>query len=135
MFSVWCLDFRLKKMGDFKDYTDLDVWKESRNLVKHVYLITQTFPKEEIYGLSNQIKRAAISIPSNIAEGCGRNHVKDAMQFFYISRGSIFELETQLYLAFDLKFISEDELNSMLEKIKTCKKLINGFINYNKKKL
>jgi four helix bundle protein len=122
-------------MGDFKDYTDLDVWNESRNLVKQVYLITQTFPKEEVYGLSSQIKRAAVSIPSNIAEGCGRNHVKDAMQFFYISRGSIFELETQLYLAFDLNFISKDELNSMLEKIKTGKKLINGFINYNKKKL
>jgi four helix bundle protein len=122
-------------MGDFKDYTDLDVWNESRNLVKQVYLITQTFPKEEVYGLSSQIKRAAVSIPSNIAEGCGRNHIKDAMQFFYISRGSIFELETQLYLAFDLNFISEDELNNILEKIKTCKKLINGFINYNKKKL
>ena len=92
---------------NYKVYNDLDVWKVSRELVKSIYDVTKEFPKEEQYGLINQIRRCAVSIPSNIAEGCGRNHTKDSIQFFYISRGSIFELETQLYLAFDQKYINE----------------------------
>jgi len=114
----------------YKIHTDLDVWKESRKLVKFVYDLTVHFPKEEIYGLTNQIRRCAISVPSNIAEGCGRNHSKDSLQFFYISRGSLFELETQFYLAFDQNYIKESELTLVLEHITTCKKLLNGFINY-----
>ncbi|MFD1258096.1 four helix bundle protein [Mucilaginibacter terrae] len=83
-------------------FTDLEVWKESRILVKMVYDCVQFFPKEEMYGLQSQIKRSVISIPSNIAEGCGRSHIKDTMQFLYIARGSAaFELETQLYLSLD----------------------------------
>ena len=76
------------------------------------------------------MRRCAVSVPSNIAEGCGRNHSKDSVQFFYISRGSLFELETQLYLSFDLNYIDESILTSLLENITTCKKLLNGFINY-----
>jgi len=113
-----------------KVYNELDVWKESRSLVKLIYNITKQFPKEELYGLSNQMQRSAVSIPSNIAEGCGRNHTKDSIQFFYISRGSLFELETQLYLAYDQDYINEDVLNQSIENITTCKKLLNGFINY-----
>jgi four helix bundle protein len=90
-----------------KSYTDLDVWKVSRALVKGIYEITKGFPKEEIYVLSSQMRRCVISIPSNIAEGSGRNHTKDSIQFFHISRGSLFELETQLYLAFDQSYVTE----------------------------
>ena len=115
---------------NYKVYNDLDVWKVSRELVKSIYDVTKEFPKEEQYGLINQIRRCAVSIPSNIAEGCGRNHTKYSIQFFYISRGSIFELETQLYLAFDQKYINELMLNLLIEKCTTCKKLLNGFINY-----
>lgn len=114
----------------YKIYSDLDVWKESRILVKHIYDLTKSFPKEELFGLSSQIRRCAVSIPSNIAEGCGRNHTKDSLQFFYISRGSLFELETQLYLAFDQDYMPEAKLNSLIENTTTCKKLLNGFINY-----
>jgi len=117
----------------YKVYNDLDVWKESRKLVNVIYDLTKAFPKEEVYGLSSQIRRAAVSIPSNIAEGCGRNHNKDSIQFFYISRGSLFELETQLYLAFDQNYIDEVILQSSMESITTCKKLLNGFINYYQK--
>ena len=81
------------------------MWKKSISLVSQIYKLTQNFPKEEIYGLTNQIRRCSVSIPSNIAEGCGRQHPKDSLQFFYISRGSLFELETQLYIALDLKYI------------------------------
>ena len=80
-----------------KVYTELEVWKESRILVKDIYSITKSFPKEEIYGLSNQLRRCAVSIPSNIAEGCGRRTSADTIQFLHISRGSLYELETQLY--------------------------------------
>jgi four helix bundle protein len=117
----------------YKVYSDLDVWKESRILVKLIYDLTKNFPKEELFGLSSQIRRCAVSIPSNIAEGCGRNHTKDSIQFFYISRGSLFELETQLYLAFDQEYMSESKLNSLIENTTTCKKLLNGFINYYQK--
>lgn len=71
----------------YKVYNDLDVWRESRKLVKQIYDLTKKFPKDEMYGLTSQIRRFAISVPSNIAEGCGRNHSKDSIQFFYISRG------------------------------------------------
>ena len=114
----------------YKNYTELDVWLKSRRLVNHIFDLTKTFPKEELYGLASQMRRCAVSIPSNIAEGCGRNHTKDSIQFFYISRGSIYEIETQLYLAFDQKYISQEELEHILSLITECKKLINGFINY-----
>ncbi len=116
-------------------FTDLDAWKEARALVKIVYTCTEQFPKEEVYGLQSQIKRSAISIPSNIAEGCGRNHPKDIMRFYYIARGSAYELETQLYLSLDLNFINEAEIKPMLEKLKKIRILLSGLINYQDAKL
>jgi four helix bundle protein len=115
------------------EYNQLDVWLESRKLVTILYTITKTFPKEEIFGLSNQMRRAAVSIPSNIAEGCGRQTTKDTINFLYISRGSLYELETQFYLSLDQKFIDEENFNLALNQIQICKKLLNGFINYYKK--
>ena len=115
------------------DYKELDVWKHSRNLVKLVYLLTQTFPKEEMYGLTNQIRRSSVSVPSNIAEGIGRNSNKETIQFLFIAKGSLNEVETQLYLAFDVEYIKEEELKEILEKLISCRKLLNGFINYYKK--
>jgi four helix bundle protein len=85
----------------YKGYNDLDVWKESRKLVNLIYDLSKNFPEEELYGLTNQIRRCTVSIPSNIAVDCGRNHSKDSIQYFYISRGSLFVLETQLYSAYD----------------------------------
>ncbi len=114
------------------NFTELEVWREARLLVKMVYESIQIFPKDEIYGLQSQIKRSVISIPSNIAEGCGRNHIKDTMQFLYIARGSAFELETQLYLSFDLNFIGEEQLDTLLEKLKRIRILLAGFIKYHK---
>ena len=100
-----------------KSYIELDVWKQSRLLVKQVYELTKQFPKEEQYGLSNQMRRCSVSIPSNIAEGHGRNHTKDSLQFFFIARGSLYELETQLYLSNDLGYFPLDILNEILGKM------------------
>jgi four helix bundle protein len=120
-------------MAEIVSYKDLDVWKNNRLLVKSVYQLSKLFPKDEQYGLTNQIRRAAVSSPSNIAEGCGRNHFKDSIQFFFIARASLYELETQLIVANDLEYISELQLTTILEQVTRCKKLINGFINYYQK--
>ncbi len=117
-------------MSEIVSYRDLDVWQQTRLLVKTVYHLTKKFPKDEQFGLTIQIRSAAISVPSNIAEGCGRNYFKDSIQFFFIARGSLYEIETQLILAHDLQFISEEELKITIEQVTRCKKLLNGFINY-----
>jgi len=115
------------------EYSKLEVWIEARKLVNLLYDSSKLFPKEELFGLTNQMRRAAISIPSNIAEGCGRQTSKDTIHFLHISRGSLYELETQYYLALDQKYIDESTFNIVLAQIQTCKKLLNGFINYYKK--
>lgn len=114
------------------EYTELEVWIEARRLTNLVYQKTKSFPKEELFGLTNQIRRSAVSIPSNIAEGCGRRTSNDTIQFLHISRGSLFELETQTFLTLDQNYISENEFQEISNQILICKKLINGFINYYK---
>jgi four helix bundle protein len=116
-------------------FTNLEVWKEARILVKLVYSHVASFPREEMFGLQSQIKRSVISIPSNVAEGCGRNHTKDSLQFFYVARGSAYELEAQLYLSCDLGFINEDQLNNILKQLELVRKLLAGFINFYKAQL
>jgi four helix bundle protein len=117
-----------------KSYIEMDVWKKSRLLVNKLYNVTKKFPKEEIYSLTNQMRRSCVSVPSNIAEGIGRLQKNETIQFLNYSRGSLYELETQLYLSFDQTYINESELSEMLEIITECKKLINGTINYYKSK-
>ncbi|AZQ57372.1 four helix bundle protein [Maribacter sp. MJ134] len=114
------------------DYKELDIWVQSRKLVKTVYVLTKSFPKDEQFSLTSQIRRCVVSVPSNIAEGCGRQSNKETIHFLHIARGSLFELETQLILADDLNYISSD-LKTVLEEIERVKKLLNGFINYHKK--
>ena len=113
-----------------KNYSDLDVWKKGRELVNEVYVLSKLFPKEELFGLTNQIRRSAVSIPSNIAEGCGRYHRKESLHFYYIARGSLYELETQLYLALDQKYISQAQLENAMLLVGSTKKLLNGLIGY-----
>ncbi len=115
------------------EYTALEVWREARVLVNSIYQISKAFPKEEIYGLTSQIRRCAISIPSNIAEGCGRRTSADTIQFLHISRGSLYELETQLYIALDQGYLNKEDFDKLFIQILKCKKLINGFIKYYKK--
>ncbi|NGY37439.1 four helix bundle protein [Flavobacterium sp. XN-5] len=114
------------------DHKDLDVWKKSMDLVVKVYQITQLFPDTEKYGLTSQMRRAAVSIPSNIAEGAARKGDKELLQFLYVSIGSLSELETQYLIALRLGFITKDDLLEfqMIE----VKKLLIGFKNYISKK-
>ncbi len=115
------------------EYTKLEVWIEARKLANLIYEKTSSFPKDEIFSLTNQIRRSAVSIPSNIAEGCGRQTTKDTIHFLFISRGSLYELKTQCYLVMDQKYLNENCCQAVMVQIEVCKKLLNGFINYYKK--
>ena len=96
-------------MEKLKSHKDLKVWQESMTLVVAVYKATEDFPKHEIYGLTSQIRRAAVSIPSNIAEGAGRRGNKEFIRFLYIALGSLSEVETQLEIAFRLNYLESIE--------------------------
>lgn len=116
-----------------KSYKDLDVWQKSIELVKEIYILVKYLPKEETYALSDQIRRSAVSIPSNIAEGSGRNGTKEYIQFLYIALGSLCELETQIIIAKEIGYINN------IEKIEgdmtTIKKMINSMITSLKAKI
>ena len=122
-------------MNVIQNYTDLEVWQKSRELTNSIYTISKSFPDGERFGLTNQMRRCAVSVSSNIAEGCGRSSFKETVHFLYIARGSLYELETQLYLSQDQKFISNDMSQQLQDNVITCKKLLNGFINYYKSKI
>ena len=113
-----------------KTHYDLDVWNKSIVLVSKIYKTTVKFPKEEIYGLTSQIKRASISIPSNIAEGASRQTNKEFIQFLYIALGFASEVETQLIIANNLGFITQDELSLLLNELIKIKKMLNGLIKH-----
>ena len=107
-------------------YENLDVWKKSIGLVTDVYRLVKLLPKEETYALSDQIRRSAVSVPSNIAEGSSRNSKKEFVQFLYISLGSLCELETQLLIAKNVGYISNTE--NLKKDIISIKKMLNALI-------
>ena len=106
----------------------LDVWKASLDLVAEIYRITKSFPKEEVYGLTSQIRRSAISIPSNIAEGCARKGKKERDQFLYIARGSLSELETQLHISLRLEFLDKTIHERLLQECRRISAMLDGLI-------
>jgi len=109
-----------------RNHKDLEVWKKSMDLVSNIYKITESFPNKEIYGLTNQIRRSAVSVPSNIAEGAARSSKKEFIQFLYIALGSLAELETQMIIASRLGYLND--LDSLLNDVKLIQKLLNGLI-------
>jgi four helix bundle protein len=116
-------------MDSIKSYKDLLIWKKGMELSVMVYSLTSEFSSDERFGLIPQLRRASISIPSNIAEGYGRGSTKSYIQFIKISRGSLYELETQMLLAFQLGFISNViQYNSVLENITELSKMISSFL-------
>jgi len=112
---------------------NLVVWQKSINLVEIIYKLTSNFPKEELYSLTSQIRRSSISIPSNIAEGKGRNSVKEFINFLHIALGSLFELKTQLYISVRLKYITEYEFDKIQNLLVEIEKMINSLINNRRK--
>ncbi|PIG92073.1 four helix bundle protein [Gloeocapsopsis sp. IPPAS B-1203] len=116
-------------------YQDLKVWQFSMNLAEKVYHLTYQFPKQETYGLSSQIQRAAVSVPSNIAEGHTRDSTKEYLQFLSVALGSLAELETQLILAERLSYLDIQDLQTVLSKTDEISRMIRGLQKALKAKL
>jgi len=116
-------------MTDFlmsHSYRDLLVWQKSMALVKAIYRVTRSFPKDEVYGLSPQMRRAAVSIPCNVAEGQGRMSKREFKQFLALSRGSVLELETQVQIAADLGFLSSENTKRLIGNTEELLRMLNG---------
>lgn len=109
-------------------YRQLRIWQESLKVVKSVYTISKLFPREELYGLSAQMRRSAISIPSNIAEGFKRFHIKEYIQFLHISMGSIAELETQLIISKELGFAEGKVIEAILKQLEIISKMTSALL-------
>jgi len=115
-------------MTHIQSYKDLLIWQKGMALVKSIYLLCEQLPKEEVFGLQSQMKRAVISIPSNIAEGYGRNYTQNYVQFSRIARGSLLELETQLIISKELKLVGNKLYQKVQGLITEENKMLNAFI-------
>ncbi len=109
-------------------YQDLIAWQKAMDLVEEIYKATRSFPKDELYGLTSQVRRAAVSVPSNIAEGQGRLTAGEFKQFLGHARGSLLETETQILLAGRLQYISPEEMNRLLKQSGEVGRILNGLI-------
>jgi len=108
-------------------FKDLEFWKLSRVFCSQIYLVTASFPENEKFGLTNQLRRASVSVPSNIAEGCSRSSNKDFSRFLEIALGSTYEIETQLLIAFDLGYINQLKLDELLYSLNIIVKMTAKF--------
>ncbi|HOI30241.1 MAG TPA: four helix bundle protein [Melioribacteraceae bacterium] len=113
-----------------KTHRDLDLWKNSIQLVKYIYDLSSSFPSNELYGLTSQLRRAAVSVPSNIAEGSARHSKKEFVQFLYIASGSMSEIETQLIISNELNYISVTELEKLINQLNELRAQLYGLIKY-----
>jgi four helix bundle protein len=118
-----------------KDYRELIVWQKAMDLVEHIYRYTKGFPREEVYGLSSQLRRAAVSVPSNIAEGNARTTTRDFLHFLSIAYGSIKEIETQVLIAERLGYDQEKHTAELMGSTDEIARLISGLSNSLKRKL
>ena len=118
-----------KTKNEIKSFRDLNIWKDAIKLVKNIYEITQSFPNSEIYGLTSQIRRAAVSVPSNIAEGHIRRHTAEFRHFLFIALGSLAEIETQVVIAEELKYIDSEIKESINNKVVILSKQIRSLIS------
>ena len=112
-----------------KSYRDLIVWQKSMNWVTLVYKISEVFPESEKFGLVSQIKRSSVSVPSNIAEGYGRNYKKDDAKFLQIARGSLYECQTQIEIAVNLGFIKREQIQEASDLSIEIEKMLNSLVN------
>jgi len=117
-----------------RNYRDLEVWQKSYALALDVYRLTSEFPKREVYGMVSQLTRAAVSIPSNIAEGYSRGHTADYVRFLYIARGSLAEIDTQLMLSRDLGYIEAEVCLRILKRYEHLERMLSALIRGLKEK-
>lgn len=120
------------KDGKIESFTDLVVWQEGHKLVIMIYKVTKSFPREEIYSLIDQMRRAAASITANIAEGFGRQSYKEKVQYYYLAKGSLNELKNFLLIARDVNYLKKEEFNGLATQANIVDKLLQGFIKKSK---
>ena len=120
----------IPKPKKIRDFMDLEAWKQAHQLVLGVYSMTKKFPREEAFGITNQMRRAAVSITSNIAEGFSRQSAKEKIQFYAMARGSLTELQNQLLIARDVSYLEEDDYRHIFETLSSTHRLINGLMKY-----
>ncbi|SEP56989.1 four helix bundle protein [Flavobacterium urocaniciphilum] len=118
-----------------KTFRDLLIWQKSMSLVTKTYILSSKFPKDEQFGLMSQIRRCSVSVPSNIAEGFGRDSNKDFYRFLKISIGSLFEFQTQIEIAFNLNYISENEFKLIFKDSRECERMMSSFMRKIKENL
>lgn len=121
---------REEKKAGMKSHKDLIVWQKSMSFVEEIYKLTESFPPEEKYGLASQLRRASVSIPSNISEGAARQGKKEFGHFLYMALGSSAEVETQLELAHRLHFISDSDIRNQFNILSEIRRMIQGMINH-----
>jgi four helix bundle protein len=119
----------IEKMSSINSYRDLLIWQKSMNLVTEIYKATSAFPREEIYGITSQIRRSSVSIPSNIAEGYGRNSTGDYKRFLHISLGSLYELQTQIEISNRLSYIDVDSYTKLGSASNELERMMNSLIS------
>jgi four helix bundle protein len=115
-----------------RSFTDLNAWKEGHKLVLEIYQITNDFPKDELFSLTNQLKRAGVSVTSNLAEGFSRQSYKEKVQFYAIALGSVTEIQNQLLIARDVEYLNDDQFKKIANQSVVVHKLINGLIKGSK---
>ncbi len=125
------LETRTSKKIEY--FTDIDAWKHGHKLSLEIYKLTKDFPKDELFGLVSQIRRAVMSITANIAEGMGRYSYKERIRFLYISRGSLYEVENFCLLAMDIGYLSLEVFDNVKTQIDETRRILNGFINSTEK--
>lgn len=114
--------------GQIKTFTDLDAWKIGHEIVLETYKVTKTFPKDELFALTSQMRRCVVSITSNIAEGFSRQSYKEKLQFYSISQGSVTELQNQVLIARDIGYLDNEIHDKLANKLVTLHKILNGLI-------
>ncbi|SRR3990167_8150870 len=122
----------MNKDGRINAFTDLKVWQEGHSLVIDIYRITKDFPKEELYSLTNQMRRSAMSVTANIAEGFGRQGYKEKIQFYYLAHGSLTELKDQFLIARDIDYLADSEFVELDQKLVSVHRLLLGLIKKSK---
>ena len=113
-------------MTKVRTYRDLIVWQKSMALVADIYKLSKSFPKDETYGLTSQMRRCAVSIPSNIAEGYGRNSTSDYVRFLHIATGSLYELQTQIEIAFKLEYLKKADFGRLYESSREVERMLSS---------
>lgn len=122
----------MNNSSKIREFTDLKVWQEGHRLVVLVYKITKDFPREKTYSLTDQMRRAASSVTSNIAEGFGRQGYKEKIQFYYLAQGSLTELKNQILIAKDVGYLNERDFKELSEKASATHRLLQGLITKSK---